>query len=95
MASRRDDDDDDVEVAIIRGPGAKKFLESLSGSSKDDDDDGDDDDGDKGKRKPVQVKIARCDWVQGNISAQRSKAPALDYLERHGIIASYDDGWMD
>ena len=50
---------------------------------------------DKGKRKPVQVKITRCDWVQGNVSAQRSKAPALDYLERHGIIASYDDGWMD
>jgi hypothetical protein len=49
----------------------------------------------KGKRKPVQVAISRCDWVQGNLSAQRSRDPATQYLEGKGINAFYDDGWMD
>jgi hypothetical protein len=49
----------------------------------------------KGKRKPVQIAICRCDWVQGNISASRSKDPALEYLEGKGINATYYDGWMD
>jgi len=33
--------------------------------------------------------------VQGNISASRSKDPALRYLEDKGINAFYYDGWMD
>lgn len=49
----------------------------------------------KGKRKPVQVAISRCDWVQGNISAQRSKDSAIQYLEDKGIKVTYYDGWMD
>jgi len=49
----------------------------------------------KGKRKPVQVAVSRCDWVQGNVSAQRSKDPAIQYLEDKGISVNYYDGWMD
>ena len=49
----------------------------------------------KGKRKPVKVAISRCDWVQGNVSAQRSKDPAIQYLEDKGIKVNYYDGWMD
>jgi len=49
----------------------------------------------KGKRKPVKVAISRCDWVQGNVSAQRSKEPAINYLEQKGIFVEYYDGWMD
>jgi hypothetical protein len=49
----------------------------------------------KGKRKPIEVSISRCDWVQGNLSASRTKAPALEYLEAKGIKAFYNDGWMD
>lgn len=49
----------------------------------------------KGKRKPVEVSISRCDWVQGNISASRAVKPALEYLEDKGISAIYNDGWMD
>ena len=49
----------------------------------------------KGKRKPELLTITRCDWVQGNVSAQRSKENALSYLESKGIKATYNDGWMD
>lgn len=49
----------------------------------------------KGKRKPQKLTITRCDWVQGNVSAQRSKDNALAYLESKGIKAEYNDGWMD
>jgi len=49
----------------------------------------------KGKRKPELLTITRCDWVQGNVSAQRSKDNALSYLESKGIKATYNDGWMD
>jgi len=49
----------------------------------------------KGKRKPQELTITRCDWVQGNVSAQRSKDNALAYLESKGIKAQYYDGWMD
>jgi hypothetical protein len=41
------------------------------------------------------LTITRCDWVQGNVSAQRSKDNALLYLESKGISATYNDGWMD
>ena len=49
----------------------------------------------KGKRKPQEVAISRCDWVQGNISAQRTVKPAIDYLTAKGINPFYYDGWMD
>lgn len=49
----------------------------------------------KGKRKPVEVAISRCDWVQGNLSASKSKGQAMDYLENKGIFVEYYDGWMD
>ena len=49
----------------------------------------------KGKRKPVEVSISRCDWVQGNVSAQRTKHEAIQYLEDKGIKVNYYDGWMD
>lgn len=50
---------------------------------------------DKGKRKPMEMTITRCNWVQGNLSASRSVKPALDYLKEYGIEAEYYDGWMD
>jgi hypothetical protein len=49
----------------------------------------------KGKRIPQKLTISRCDWVQGNVSAQRSKENALNYLKSKGISADYNDGWMD
>jgi hypothetical protein len=49
----------------------------------------------KGKKKPSELTITRCDWVQGNVSAQRSKDPAIQYLKDKGIFATYNDGWMD
>ena len=50
---------------------------------------------DKGKRKPIELPIARCGWVQGNLSASRSVKPAIDYLASKGIKANYFDGWLD
>jgi hypothetical protein len=50
---------------------------------------------DKGKRKPMEMTITRCNWVQGNLSASASVQPALDYLKEQGIEAEYYDGWMD
>jgi hypothetical protein len=49
----------------------------------------------KGKRKPMEISISRCGWVQGNISASRSVKPAIEYLASKGIKADYFDGWMD
>lgn len=49
----------------------------------------------KGKRKPVEMTITRCDWVQGNLSASASVKPAIKYLKDQGINATYYDGWMD
>lgn len=49
----------------------------------------------KGKRKPQEVTIGRCDWVQGNLSAQRSVKAGIDYLTAKGIKVFYNDGWMD
>jgi hypothetical protein len=49
----------------------------------------------KGKRLPVETSISRCGWVQGNIPASDSVAPALEYLKAKGINAEYYDGWMD
>ena len=50
----RSDDDDDVEVAIIRGPGAKAFLASLNPPSDDDDDDEEEED-EKPKKKKADA----------------------------------------
>lgn len=49
----------------------------------------------KGKRKPVEMSISRCGWVQGNLPASASVEPALNYLKSKGINAEYYDGWMD
>jgi len=49
----------------------------------------------KGKRKVEEMPIAACGWVQGNVSAAKSVAPALAYLAQKGIQAEYYDGWMD
>jgi hypothetical protein len=34
-----DEDEDDIEIALIRGPGAKKFLAEMNAGAEDDDDD--------------------------------------------------------
>jgi hypothetical protein len=39
-----DEDEDDIEIALIRGPGAKKFLAEMNAGAEDDDD-GDDEGG--------------------------------------------------
>ncbi len=47
-------------------------------------------------KTPRQRTIIPCNWVQGNISAQRSVQVALDYLKEKGIEdVSYYDGWMN
>ena len=47
-------------------------------------------------RTPKQRTIIPCNWVQGNISAQRSVQVALDFLKEQGIEdVSYYDGWMN
>lgn len=48
------------------------------------------------KRNPTRETIVPAPGVQGNLSAARSVGPALDYLEKNGVIgAKYYDGWMD
>jgi hypothetical protein len=39
VPTRRNDDEDDLEVAIVRGRGARQIIESLAGGDGDDDDD--------------------------------------------------------
>ena len=46
-------------------------------------------------RSAKPINIVSCNWVQGNVSAFRSKTKALDYLKENNIDASYNDGWMD
>jgi hypothetical protein len=46
------------------------------------------------KRAAQPRTIIRCDWVQGNLSAQASVEAALAYLKEQGIEAEYYDGWM-
>ena len=38
--------------------------------------------------------VVSCNFVQGNISAYKSHAPALEFLKDNGIDARYNDGWM-
>jgi hypothetical protein len=49
----------------------------------------------KGFRVPKKKLIANCNWVQGNISASKSKGSAEEYLKALGIEFWYDDGVMD
>jgi hypothetical protein len=49
----------------------------------------------KRKRTPRSVFLARCDFVQGNVSAYRSVQPVLERLKNEGIACWYDDGNMD
>jgi hypothetical protein len=39
--------------------------------------------------------IARCDFVQGNVSAYKTAGPVRDFLKDRGIMADYNDGVMD
>ena len=47
------------------------------------------------KRTAEPKTIIPAPPVQGNLSAQRSVGPALEYLKEQGIEARYYDGWMD
>ena len=47
------------------------------------------------KRTAVLKTIIPAPPVQGNLSAQRSVGPALEYLKEQGIEARYYDGWMN
>jgi hypothetical protein len=49
----------------------------------------------KGCRKVSEKSIVPCSFVQGNIAASESVAPALEFLAANGIEAEYYDGWMD
>jgi hypothetical protein len=41
------------------------------------------------------VFLARCDFVQGNVSAYKASKPVMERLESEGIACWYDDGNMD
>ena len=47
------------------------------------------------ERYPRTTNVVSCNFVQGNVAAQLSCEPALQYLKEHGINARYNDGWMD
>lgn len=47
------------------------------------------------KRTAERQLVVRCDFVQGNSSAQQSKHAALVVLQEAGVQAHYTDGWMD
>jgi hypothetical protein len=47
------------------------------------------------QRYPRTRNVVSCNFVQGNISAQNSHGPALEFLRENGIDATYNDGWMD
>ncbi len=47
------------------------------------------------KRTAEPKTIIQAPPVQGNLSAQRSVGPALEYLKEQGIEARYYDGWMN
>jgi hypothetical protein len=47
------------------------------------------------KRSAEPRNVISSPPVQGNISAQRSVKPALEYLAQNGIEATYNDGWVD
>jgi hypothetical protein len=46
-------------------------------------------------RRPSMMTIARCDFVQGNVSAYKTVGPALEYLRGQGLMVEYNDGVMD
>ena len=50
-------------------------------------------------RAPRKRSAKPCNVIygppcQGNISAQSSVTPALEYLRKNGIDAQYNDGWV-
>ena len=47
------------------------------------------------KRNPRARVVVPAPPVQGNLSASRSHAPALEFLKSVGVEATYYDGWMD
>ena len=49
----------------------------------------------KGCRKPSYKMVVRCNFVQGNVAAAKSRYPAVEYLKTEGVDVSYNDGWMD
>ena len=49
----------------------------------------------KGKRNYSQKIVVPCSFVQGNVAAQVSVKPVLEFLAKNGINGSYYDGWMD
>ena len=49
----------------------------------------------KGCRNGRYKNVVSCGWVQGNVSAQKTVGPALEYLKSNGVEATYNDGWMD
>ena len=46
-------------------------------------------------RSAKPINIVKCDWVQGNISANKSSSKALNFLKKNNINATYNDGWLD
>jgi hypothetical protein len=46
-------------------------------------------------RSATPINVVKCSFVQGNISAQKTHKTALDFLKQNGIVATYNDGWMD
>jgi len=46
-------------------------------------------------KRPQTRMIARCDFVQGNVSAYKTAGPVRDFLKDRGIMADYNDGVMD
>ena len=46
-------------------------------------------------RSAKPINVVNCNWVQGNVSAQKTYRNALSYLAENKLQASYNDGWMD
>jgi len=49
----------------------------------------------KGCRNYGWVMVVPCDFVQGNMSAEGTVGPAMEYLKAQGVDCKYNDGWMD
>ena len=39
--------------------------------------------------------VVPCNFVQGNMSAEGTVGPAMEYLKAQGVDCMYNDGWMD
>lgn len=49
----------------------------------------------KGRRVAEWCNIVNFNYVQGNVTAQKTYGPALKFLKENGIEARYNDGNMD